>query len=228
MMLAKLGSNYQTFHNFRKTVHLISFSTVSISIWLNLAASAQAYDVTKLTLTPNPGNDPPAQKIVQVPKSDNPEDESKELIDKVFLPRNDKLQRFDFEAEGKFTGRDIERRNPEATGMAINANFVDIQTDRAGIALAILFGGGGRTQKAITMSTFKGEVPFTTNTIEGDTWKLTGSFQVGCSADGKVFGTTNSKVERLSPAVEFPGDNNRTFRTPRIECEPLPKPASGS
>jgi len=179
-----------------------------------------AYDVTNLSLTPNPSNDPPAQKITQVPKNDNPENESQEFIDKVFLPRNDKLQRFDFVAEGKFTGRDIERRNLETNKMEIGANFVDIQNDGGGIALVVLF-GAGQTKRTITLSSFKGEVPLTANTIEGDVWKLTGSCQLGCTADGKVYGTVGPQVNRLSGAVEFPGD--RTFKTPRIECEPLPK-----
>ncbi|MBF2029238.1 MAG: hypothetical protein IGS48_21175 [Oscillatoriales cyanobacterium C42_A2020_001] len=207
----------------KKLDFLLSLTTVSI--WMNVALPAQAYDVTKVILSPNPENDPPAQKITKVPKSEVAEDGSQEFVEKVFLPRNDKLQRFDFEAEGKFTGRDIENRNFEKETMAVEANFVDVRTDRAGIALTVLFGGPGRTKQAITMSTFKGEVPLTAATKEGDLWKLTGNFQVGCTVDGKVIGASGSKVNRLSGAIEFPGD--RSFNTiPRLECEEVsPSPA---
>lgn len=199
----------------------LPLSLMIVPVWASIAFPAQAYDVAKVTLSPNPENDPPAQKITKVPKNEVAEDGSQEFVEKIFLPRNDKLQRFDFEAEGKFTGRDIENRNFEKETMSIEANFVDVRTDRAGIALTVLFGGPGRTKQAITMSTFKGEVPLTAATKEGDVWKLTGSFQVGCTADGKVVGASGSKINRLSGAIEFPGD--RSFNTiPRLECEEVP------
>jgi len=194
---------------------------IAVVIGVSFAVPAQAYDVTKVTLVPHPENDPPAQKITSVPQSEVAEDGSQTLVEKIFLPRNDKLQRFNFEAEGKFTRRDIENRSGITETMPIEANFVDIRTDRAGIALTILFGPPGRTRQAVTMSSFRGEVPLTAATKEGDMWKLMGSFQLGCTSDGKIIGASGSKINRLSGAIEFPGD--RTFMTiPQLECE---KPA---
>ena len=202
-------------HFLVEPVRLVAFTTLT---WFGVSFyhPAAAYDVTQFVLTPNPANDRPADKIAQVPKSDAPE-EAEELVNKIFLPRNDKLQQFDFEAQGKYTGRDIENRDFEKETMAIQVDWLDIQTDRAGIALTVLFGAPGNTKKSIMMSSFQGEVPLTPATKEGDTWKLKGSFQLGCTADGKVFGPTGSKVNRFSGEAAFRGD--RAFKTPRIECE---------
>ncbi|MDX2242802.1 MAG: hypothetical protein NW224_19155 [Leptolyngbyaceae cyanobacterium bins.302] len=198
-------------------------NAIVVLVGLAWMPSALAFDVTRATLTPNAENDAPAKVVVKVPKGEATEAEAQEVEEKVFLPRNDKLQRFEFEAEGKFTGRDIENRNFTTNTMPIEANFVDVQTDGRGIALTVLFGAPGRTRRAVTMSSFKGEVPLTPETKEGDTWKLAGTFQVGCTTDGKVFGSTGPKINRFSGAIEFPGD--RTFKVFRIECEPIPTPA---
>lgn len=185
------------------------------------APTALAYDVTGVTLVPNPQNDAPATTIQKVPKRSEEGDELLEVEEKVFMPRNDKLQRFDFQATGRFTRRDFDNRDATTQTMPIQANFVDVQTDGASIALTVLFGTPGRTRRAVTMASFQGEVPMTFETKEGDTWTLSGSFQVGCTTDGKVFGSAGRRINRFSGAIEFPGD--RTFKLYRIECEPLPE-----
>ncbi|MDX2232169.1 MAG: hypothetical protein NW220_21215 [Leptolyngbyaceae cyanobacterium bins.349] len=199
------------------------FSALGVLAIGIVVPAAQAYDVMKVILVPNLENDPPARTIAKIAKGEVREDGTQEFEEKVFLPRNDKLQRFDFAAEGKFTGRDIDNRN--ATNlMPVEANFVDVQTDGASIALTVLFGGPGRTRRAITMSTFQGEVPMPPDAKEGDIWQLAGTFQVGCTTDGRVFGSTGPRISRFSGAIEFPGD--RTFKVFRIECEESPKPAA--
>lgn len=214
-------------HN-QKQLSRLWFTAIALATISGLAfpAIAAAFDVTKATLTPHAENDAPATVITQVPKGDVTEDGTPEMEEKVFLPRNDKLQRFEFQAEGKFTGRDIENRNA-TNKMPIDVNFVDVQTDGRSIALTVLFGAPGRIRRAVTMSSYQGEVPFTPETKEGDTWKLSGTFQVGCTTDGKVFGSTGPKINRFSGAIEFPGDNNRTFKVFRIECEPAPAKTAG-
>jgi hypothetical protein len=205
--------------------YALSFSlrgAVLSIVWWSIAIPTWAYDATKLTLTPSSANDSPAQQIQKAPKDESSETES-ELVEKVKLPRNDKLQRFEFEAEGKFTERDIKKWQLDKK-MPVQVDFVDVRTDRAGIALGILFGGGGGTPKIVAMSSYEGEVPLSSDAKPGDTWKMTGFFQIGCTADGKVFGSTGSKINRLSGTVQFRGD--RIFPVPRIECEAAPNPAA--
>lgn len=192
---------------------LLTSGIVSAGLWL-VSAPAIAYDVNRAILMPNPANDPPAQTVSKVTKPAEQEGDPDKIEEKILLPRNDKLQQFNFEAEGTFTERDIENRSSEAKTMTIEANLVDIKTD---IGMTVVFGSPWRRiNRAVTMSAFKGEVPLTAETKEGDPWKLAGTFQIGCTADGKVFSPTGSKVNRLSGAIQFPGD--RTFNTTRIEC----------
>jgi hypothetical protein len=215
--------------NHQKQLSRFLFNSIVLAAISDLVfpAIAVAFDVTQATLTPHSENDAPAKVIARVPKGDAAEDGTQEMEEKVFLPRNDKLQRFEFQAEGKFTGRDIENRDFATNKMPIEVNFVDVQTDGRSIALTVLFGAPGRTRRAVTMSSYQGEVPFTPETKEGDTWKLSGTFQVGCTTDGKVFGSTGPKINRFSGAIEFPGDRNRTFKVFRIECEPTAAKTSG-
>jgi hypothetical protein len=197
-------------------------------LWLTLGAmgsilvipsSAIAYDVTKFSLTPNPSNDPPAQKVTQAPKADG-----KELTSKIFLPRNDKLQRFEFEAAGKFTGQDI-RRYRANSSLPMQVNFVDVQNRVRGVGFPPLLFAGYAARQPISLSLYQGDIPMSPTTRAGDPWKVAGSFQMGCTADGKIFGTVGPKVERLSGAIEFTGDG--LYASPvRIECESAPNPAA--
>jgi hypothetical protein len=196
-------------------------TVLSVICWI-IAVPVWAYDATKLTLTPSSTNDSPAQQIQKAPKDESSETES-ELVEKIKLPRNDKLQRFEFEAEGTFTQGDIKKWRLDKK-MPVQVDFVDVRTDRAGIALGILFGAGLGAPKLVTMSSYEGEVPLSEDAKPGDSWKMTGFFQIGCTADGQVFGTTESKISRLSGKVQFRGD--RIFPVPRIECEAAPKPAA--
>jgi hypothetical protein len=198
--------------------HTALIALGALAAWNLALPAAMAYDVTNLTLVPNPGNDPPAQKISPVPQANG-----KGQVDKIFLPRNGKLQRFDFSADGKFTGQDI-RRYRATSRMPIQVNYADVQNRVRGVGFPPILFVGYAARRPISMSLFQGDIPLSANTQVGDPWKMNGSFQMGCTPEGKIFGTVGPKVERLSGAIEFTGD--ATFIPPfRIECEAVPNPA---
>jgi hypothetical protein len=213
MLLSRLRSAQFTLH-----LHPALIALGVLASWNLALPAAMAYDVTKFSLTPNPGNDPPAQKVTQAPKA-----RGKEQVSKIFLPRNDKLQRFDFEAGGRFTGQDI-RRYRASNNLPMQINFVDIQNRVRGVGFPPILFAGYTARRPISMALYQGDIPMSASTKEGDPWKASGSFQMGCTADGKIFGTVGPKVERLSGAIEFTGDG--LFASPvRFECEATPNPA---
>jgi hypothetical protein len=176
-------------------------------------ASVLAYDVTSLSFTPSPSNDPPAQQVTQSTRNGKP-------TDKIFLPRNGKLQQFEFAAGGKFTGADI-RRYQATNRMPMQVNYVDIRNRTRGVGIPPILFVGYSARRPISMSLFQGEVPMTASTKAGDPWKISGKFQLGCSPEGKVFGPVGDAVERLTGGIEFTGDG--TYMPPvRIECEATP------
>jgi hypothetical protein len=216
-MLSQFCSIQSDANSFWFHLRCLSGTLASFGIWAVVTASSHAYDVTEVIVTPSSNNDPPAQKV----RESVGQGENFRFVDPhISLPRNGKLQQIDFQAKGTFTKRDVEKRDPAEPTLKVQVHLSDFRVDRKALAIGLLTGiptslDGNR--RSFTMSSFDGALPLTVETKAGDSWALTGSFQIGCTTDGKVFGTNNSKVNRMTGVIVFAGD--RAFPTHEFLCE---------